>query len=421
MQITNNRIIQRPTSSSTNSEYTAQSLWAGVLKCRNNDIETIRQVNTILVLNILRKADRLLSRPAIADLLGLSKVTVANIIKDLVDMDLVVEAGMGTPDSRGGRKPQLMALNKEKKRVLGARLGPGLVDLSIRDITGHELKRVILKTEKQENGDNRLLSTAIKDILVETNTLRESVLGLVAAVADNQWGANRSGPNGLSQEKSALSIDLRKVFGFPVRLVNLTKARAFGEAWFNHNPQEANFFYLNLSHGLTGLGIRQSLFDETSSGFGASYLIPLPYGEEDRQLATLESRLNGNALLADAAAVFGGPADGEALIAQAAQGEEKVLNLYRLYGYDLGCAISQIVHLTGLDKFVLGGFLSKARPYFEAAMRQAVKRHVPEYLGEIAVKTLRPDLESGVMGATALALDRWVFHTDLLLSQHPCN
>lgn len=73
----------------------------------------IRQVNTALVLNTLRQSDKLLSRPAIARRLGLSKVTIANIVKELIDGRLVMEAGVDLSDSCGGRKSLLISLDRE--------------------------------------------------------------------------------------------------------------------------------------------------------------------------------------------------------------------------------------------------------------------------------------------------------------------
>lgn len=380
---------------------------------KNNDIEVIRQINTAMVLDTLRKTDGQLSRPVMADMLGLSKVTVSAIVRSLHNRGLITEAGMGDTDSRGGRRPVLVALDKEKKRILGARLGHRAIDLILSDITGRELKR--LRTEPKKQDRRYLLAAMVNEIMLSTNTPRDAVLGLAGAVGGPDAPATCRSAEPESAHLRAES-SLGQALGFPALLVNLTRARAFAECWFTREQEgPASFFFINLGHRLDGMAARRGQLDEAPCELGACYLSALPYNDSGGELKTLDSVLGGRSLLSRAAAVFGRDLSGAELEAMAESGDERALELYREFGYCLGCALSLVVNMACLRKIIIGGQVSRAWKFFEPSMRLALDLHTPpEIKRRIEVRLIRPELESGLMGAMAMALDHWVFHTDML-------
>ena len=379
-----------------------------------NDVEVIRKVNTAMVLDILRRADGELSRPLMAETLGLSKVTVSTIVRSLSAKGLIAEVGMGGTDSRGGRRPVLVALDKERKRVLGARLGHSSIDLILSDITGRELKR--LRTAPKNQDRRYLLAAMVNEIMMSTNTPRDAVLGLVGTLggAEAPPTCRIGGPE---SEPLPTEADLARSLGFPAMLINHTRARAFAECWFNPDQEDqANFFFINLGHRLDGVAARRGQLDEAPCELGACYLSALAYGDTDGELKTLDSVLGGRSLLSRAAAVFNRELDGRELEKIAAAGDERALELYRIFGYNLGCALSLVVNMACLRKIVIGGQVSRAWKYFEPTMRQGLERHtiLTDARRPVEVRLIRPELDSGLMGSLALALDHWVFHTDML-------
>lgn len=379
------------------------------MKAKTNDIETIRQVNTVLVLNTLRKTDQRLTRPHMADKLGLSKVTISNIIRDTNEMGLTTDAGVARPDVRGGRKPLLVVLDQDKKRVLGARLDHLTVELVLSDITGRELKR--LRTTPRNQDHLSLLTAMANDILVSTNTPRESVLGLVAAVG-------RSLADGLpatTEASSTAAARLGEALGLPVRLTTLPAARAFGECWSDFRQTVPDFFYVNLGHQLEGVLTRRGLLDPSPCDFADCYLAPIPYNQAPETPLTLKTALSGQFVLDQLAGRLGRPVDSRELNHLAAEGRAEARNLLERFGYDLGCALSLVVNIVNLRRIILGGFLAQSWPHFEASLRQGLERHVSPAIGaDVSVRPIRPELANGLIGALGLALDQWVYHTDLL-------
>lgn len=391
------------------------------MKIKNSDIEAIRKYNSVQVLNTLRQTGQRLSRPNVADILGLSKVTISNILRDLTKEGLTIEAGVGIPDSRGGRKPQLVALDQEKMRVFGALSGSDSVELILSDITGRELMR--LRSDPKGHRDRQqLIVDMVTDMLAATNTPKESIRGLVV-VMDDEDGRIRSCDYHGSPEDSTPQPPLRDELsrmlgGMSVWLADHTRARAFAEAWFNHGPKTpVNFFYLNLGLKLDGVSTRRNLLDNDPCKLGSCFMSALPYDQRDGEVLTVERAVGGRTLLDRAARAWGRDLSLEGLKALADEGEKEARLIFDEYGHDLGCALSVAVHTTSLTNIVLGGLVAPAWPYFKEAMRRGLDLHLePELRGQVEVRPLRHDLRNGLMGALAMALDRYVYHTEILYS-----
>lgn len=384
------------------------------MKFKYNDIEIIRQINTVMVLNVLRKSDRHLSRPNIADELGLSKVTIANIIHDLNYLGFTTDAGLGPTDRRGGRKPGLVSLDQGRKRVLGAYLSHGMAEIVLSDITGRELKRLRARLGPPDGPG--ILATMALEVLAETNTPRSSVLGLVAALSSDPEG----GPGSEPASSGPLAAELSQAIGgIPVRLVDFARARAFGECWFNHDfHSPAHFFYINLGHHFGCLAARRGILDDGPGEFAACAMSFLDPDSPDQRQPTVADSLNGYDFLKQASDLTGRSLNSRAAARLAEEGDRRMVEHFSRYGYNLGCALSLMVNMDGFQKIIIGGFLARGWPYFQASMRQGLERHLSEKYqgGLVEIRPLHRDLDSGLMGAMALALDRWVYNTELLYS-----
>lgn len=82
----------------------------------------IREQNENIVLeNII--AEKTISRAALSQLTGLNKATISEIVKKLIDDQLVHEVGTGVSTTAGGRKPILLQFNKEAGLSLSIDIG----------------------------------------------------------------------------------------------------------------------------------------------------------------------------------------------------------------------------------------------------------------------------------------------------------
>jgi predicted NBD/HSP70 family sugar kinase len=120
-------------------------------------------------------------------------------------------------------------------------------------------------------------------------------------------------------------------------------------------------------------------------------------------------------VLNEVAQRLGQPVDDRRLNRLASEGRPEVREVLEHFGYTLGCALSLVVIIASFRKILLGGCLAQSWPSFETTLRQGLERHTPrEVYTTISIRPIRPEITSGLTGALALALDHWVYRTDLL-------
>lgn len=402
-------------------------------KERNKD--NIRQVNTVMVLDTLRRNNCQMSRPDLADQVGLSKVTIASIIRTLNSHGLTCNAGLGRPDYRGGRKPLLVALDVRNKRVVSLRLSSGGAEMLLSDITGRELSRLkigeavdhLAESKPVINPNPYELAAMVRRLSDEGRALPGSIAGLMIAgegfASPENGSPDHSGNAGPEAEQNLAApgstpdwaIELGRLLKVPICLTSLAEARAFGKHWYDEVDNQSDFFYLNLDFDLEAIVFGEGCPGRTLPGFGAACLSHAPFGSENDSVETAQSLLSGAAFLKRAAESLGASISFSDLISRAAKGDEAASHLFKLYGYQLGCILALTVNLCSLQKIVIGGFMTKAWPYFSQTLRLGLDRHLNHiYSGLVDVSPLNDDLGNGLLGAQALALDKWIYHTSLL-------
>ncbi len=382
------------------------------MKVKSNDIESIRQINTIMVLNQIRNSDHLLSRPNIADNLGLSKVTVSNIARDLNERKLTVDAGFGIPDKRGGRKPLLLDLDRGGKRIIGVKLDAGGLELSLCDITGRELCNSADQPLPHDNLS--LIVSKVESLLASAGVSREAIIGLALLIGDEM--EDRMDKEGESGHSASLAARLQERLAMPVRRTTFAQARAFAESWHKTwlGKKRVSFFYIELGLDLDCAAVRKSLLDPLSCEFGACHITALQYGE-DGPYVTVESLLSGRSLLKRAAALLGEGTDFARIKSLALAGDETVRKRLREYGYWLGCSLALVVNMAGLRKIILGGPIADFWPFFEETMWQGLESHLSGKLPKaVKVRPIDEKFADGLKGAVTQGLDWWIFRTDLL-------
>lgn len=109
-----------------------------------------RSVNLALVMRAIRDSSPV-SRTEIAQVTGLTKSTVTNLVRDLADRGLVVERPVSQTAPRGGRPRVGLAIAPESARIAGVDLRPDGVRVVERDLSGH-----LLCKSSQDAGPRRL-------------------------------------------------------------------------------------------------------------------------------------------------------------------------------------------------------------------------------------------------------------------------
>lgn len=120
--------------------------------------ELIRDINTQSVIQTVI-ADGAISRAAIASRLGLTKATVSAIVQVLLDRGILLETGSG--DTRKGRKPILLQINKHCGYVISVNLASDTVTMVTANLMGGDCR---VRQFPNPNSDDALLALLIRHI-----------------------------------------------------------------------------------------------------------------------------------------------------------------------------------------------------------------------------------------------------------------
>jgi predicted ArsR family transcriptional regulator len=123
------------------------------------DQDSVRKVNTSLVLNTLR-LDAPISRADLANLTKLNRSTISNIVSVLIDDGLVLE--LNTMESKIGRPGIALSLRPEGGAVIGVEIGVGFISVILTDFVANILWRpgsFICQHKESESAGNRFGGT----------------------------------------------------------------------------------------------------------------------------------------------------------------------------------------------------------------------------------------------------------------------
>jgi len=383
---------------------------------RTGDPEIAREINKALVLDLLRKNDRI-SRADIARSLALSKVTVSTIVAELIGARFVAEQGMGESQENGGRKPILLSLDTAHALVIGVDIGTTSTGVALADLKGH-----VLFSEREPTGESHTVEeTAAQVTRLVKRAASGKVLALgvsVAGIVDRAGGFIHFSPD-FGWEKVPLRDILERETGLRVLVDNCTRAMALGEKWYGCVGDARNVFYVNVGYGIgSALIINNRIYDNHSE-FGHTPVTRQQVRCHCGKLGCLEAVASGNAIErqanGDRTEGSSGWVSARELAERAQGGDGKARQIFAESGRYLGRGISMATNLFNPDKVIIGGGISLAGDL----LLQPLLAEFGAQTMEIIKKNTRIELsalgtDAGVRGAIALALNASVFRSNFV-------
>jgi len=215
----------------------------------------------------------------------------------------------------------------------------------------------------------------------------------VPSVVDVERGVVYSVENIPAWQEVALKDDLERRYGVPAYVNNDANAFAVGELYFGQGRGHRHLVGLTLGSGLgAGVVIDGKLY--IGANCGAGELGAIPFREH-----TIEHYCAAPFFQREAGI------SGEEVHRRAAAGDAQALELFARFGDSLGHALLLVLYAYDPEMIVLGGSLSQALPFFEAAMRERLGQYAfPHALARLRI--VRSEVENAaVLGAAALYLD----------------
>jgi len=389
------------------------------------DPEGARFVNRALVLKGL-KSTEFHSRAALARQTGLSKITISQIVADLIAEGLIEEKGEGKPQSTGGRKPIQLALSSSSCFVMGLDIGLTNTVVALAGLKGERLIQFRVPTNVTH--DVQSILTQVDDLvsaaLTKQNIPRDRIVGVgisIGGLIESQNGLIAFSPDFGWQDIPFRSL-MESRLKMPVTIDNCTRAMAFGEKWQEKSHDSENIFYINLGYGIGSAIVMHGRIYNNNSEFGHIRITNKDVLCDCGKKGCLEAIASGHAIERTANALIPKKAVDDHYTAKdvaemALAGNEVARQIFRDASRYLGRAISIAATLFDPDRVVIAGGVASARELIEEPLMEEYNALTLEVIKKSTPVTFSSfGMDAGIIGAISLALNKYIFHEEATIA-----
>ncbi len=368
-----------------------------------------------------------MTRPELASRTSLSRPTVAESVRRLIDTGLIVDAGVRR--GRPGRVPTFYGLAPTAGYVIAVDIGGDNLRITAADIAG----TVHLEQRQPTRADgarqvakqaSKMIQKAVEVIGDQVGPLRRlgvSAPGVIHADGRTMSTAHNLGDDGVFD----LLTPLEAAVDAPVVIDNNVNLAALGERWRGHARDVATFAFLAVGAGI-GMGLVHNgeLVRGAHGAAGEVAYLPLPGSVPPAQRGhgkePLAAEAGGYGILAAVRArrfwpELRRPTTVAELFAQAAAGVPTAVEMVAAEGRQLGLTVASACAVFDPELVVLGGGVGSS-PMLLPIVRETVEGLVP-FPPRVETSALGED--ASLTGALAIALDG--ARADLLQALGPNN
>jgi len=370
------------------------------------------------------------SRPDLSEVTGLSPASVSNVVRELIDEGIVIEAG--SVDSDGGRPRVLLQVNPDYGYVIGVDVGEIRVRVELFDLTMAERATVDYPLEPGQHDVGVIVSAILAglgEVLARSGVSPSAVLGVGIGVP----GIVENGPDarvhGQSYGWDAVPLERllrsgrpgRPGTSLPLYIDNGAKTMGQAELWFGagRGTQHAVVCLIGSGVGASIIAHGSPHRGSTSSAVEWGHTTVIAGGRTCRCGARgcLEAYAGGEAILDAYGGAFPGAFPGldqeaalAALIDLAPTSERaaEVLDQAALY---LGVSIGNLINLFNPERIIIGGWAGlQLGERMLPAIAAAAREHSLRY------PFAQTSIELGRLGPDAVALGAATLPIEALLS-----
>jgi predicted NBD/HSP70 family sugar kinase/biotin operon repressor len=353
--------------------------------------EHARSHNRSLVLQNLYRGG-LQSRADLARETGLTRVTISDLVSELISDGLVVETGQ-RDEGRPGKPAILLDINRGGHCIIGVDLSDtGVFRGAVLDIDGRLVTRREVETDGAEGAQVTATLVQLVRELVAAAELPILGIGIGSPGIVDLAGTVLSAPN-LGWSDVALQSILEAATELPVLVANDANAAALAE--YSFGDAVGDFMLIRVGRGV-GAGLILGGRSVYGSRFAAGELGHVVVGTDGGDLCVcgkhgcLETWLSVPRLRAGLAA------------APDASSRDAVL---RTAGERLGIALAPVVGALNLDEVVISGPVELLEgPLTQAAIETFRARTMAEFHGDLTVRMSHLGQDIVMRGAAAMVL-----------------
>jgi N-acetylglucosamine repressor len=224
------------------------------------NIKLLKEINTLSVLDIIKDKEPI-SRADIVKETKLAFPTVMRIVDALMGLNLVVETEKGS--SGVGRKPILLALNKDAFYVIGIFIFSRL-DIVIVDIKRNVLLKQFESINMSEYNFEKqidIIVEAVENILANSKIDRSAIAGIGVGMPGTDFKSSEliehSQFEGWQRNLDVKSL-LEKRLNIKIHVDNISRSMTYGEIFYGWGQKYKDFAYIMIDFGVSGNIVQNS-------------------------------------------------------------------------------------------------------------------------------------------------------------------
>ena len=381
---------------------------------------SIRDNNLSQVFRIIHRQGPI-SRASLVRNTGLSATTISAIISDLLESGFIHEVGEGK--SSGGRRPIMLQLEQESKKIIGVDMGAAHIETIISNLYGKVIRKKICKFDVAHHPIKAMdiIKNHIAELMEEEGLLISDILGLGFAVPAPLEGENMDllSPVILPEWKNIRILNELDTYNkLPIYIENDANAGAMAEKWWGSGGDVKNMVYIKIGTGVgSGLIVENKIYRGAGGTAGEighttinihgplcrcgnhgcmeSYvgipgIIKSIYGKFDQYPDTRINQQEPSI---------------EDIILAAKHDDPLALDIVSEAGKNLGIAIANFLNLMNPELVVLGGDLVEAgAPFINAVRKAAFNRSISKAANEVKITTSELKDDVVAIGAATLVV-----------------
>ncbi|GAA4629818.1 ROK family transcriptional regulator [Actinoallomurus vinaceus] len=392
---------------------------------RRGTVRDLRRDNRSVLLWSLY-FDQPSTRQELSRTTGLSPASVSNVVRELIDEDIVSEAG--AVDSDGGRPRVLLRINQDHGYVIGVDVGETRVRVELFDLAMTERARADYPLDPREHGVTTIVDRILEGlsaVLADAGVGPSAILGVGIGVPGVVEQGDEVIVHGQTYGWDAVPLGrlLRAGTDLPLHIDNGAKTMGRAEMWFGagRGAQHAVVCLIGSGVGASVIAHGRTHRGSTSSAGEWGHTTIMVGGRECRCGAQgcLEAYVGAEAILDRYTGALPGQDEESALAAllDAAAGgageAESVLEETALY---LGVGLADLINLFNPERIILGGWAGlllgeRLLPRIRDAARRHALRHA---FSETSIELGRLGPEAVALGAATLPIELFLNGETLL-------
>jgi len=373
--------------------------------------QLMKSVNKSMILNKIRTSEPI-SRAQIAKDTKLTPPTVSSIVRELIEQKLVTESELG--ESKGGRKPTMLLVNKNGFYVIGVDAGPKTIECILSNLSGQIKDRIVVSIEFPLTNDSflDLLKSGIQKILQSVEE-RSKILGIGMAmhgVVDVETGTSLFAPI-LQLSNIPIKEELEQEFDLVVQVENDARAMALGESWFGEHGNPSSMMAVNLGSGVgAGVVIDGKLYHGSTDLAGeVGHMTIDMKGErcECGNRGCLESFASAPSIVNRANKMMPEKniTSSREVYELALQNDKECVELLQRTGAVIGIGLTNLIHVLNPELIIIGGGVSKSERFILRPIRETIRmRGLTKEAKETRVVVSELGDDATILGAVALLL-----------------